>query len=162
MKKIILTLLILFSFQINIFSQINAKSEKEILKSIEWISTHPVLKSDKKFVSKTADYIMFQIVNYPNFPVNFKALFEFMNSEKKYKYYDEINIVFTSNQLANKIKTDKKYNLTNSSIISLKKVLKYYKLVLEEEPLEKNSILDKYLTMTEIELEDHVKEILSN
>jgi len=105
--------------------------------------------------------MMFQMVNYPEFPVNYKALFEFMSTEKKYKYYDEISVVFISNQLANKIRTTNDYDLTKSSLNSLKEVLDYYNLVLEEEPNEKNSILDKYLAMTDSELKNYVVEIMS-
>jgi len=101
------------------------------------------------------------MVNYPEFPVNYKAFFEFLSTEKNYKYYDEISVVFISNQLANKIRTTNDYDLTKSSLNSLKGVLDYYKLVLEEEPNEKNSILDKYLAMTDSELKNHVVEIMS-
>ena len=161
MKKILLSLITIICFQTNFYGQIKTKSEKEILKEIEWISTNPIQKSDKEFVSKSADIIMFQMVNYPEFPVNYKAFFEFLSTEKNYKYYDEISVVFISNQLANKIRTTNDYDLTRSSINSLKGVLDYYKLVLEEEPNEKNSILDKYLAMTDPELKNYVVEIMS-
>jgi len=161
LKKILLSLITIICFQTNFYGQIKTKSEKEILKEIEWISTNPIQKSDKEFVSKSADIIMFQMVNYPEFPVNYKAFFEFLSTEKNYKYYDEISVVFISNQLANKIRTTNDYDLTRSSINSLKGVLDYYKLVLEEEPNEKNSILDKYLAMTDPELKNYVVEIMS-
>ena len=161
MKKIILSLFTIICIQTNFYSQIKTKSEKEILKEIEWISTNPIQKSDKEFVSKSADMMMFQMVNYPEFPVNYKALFEFMDTDKNYKYYDEISVVFIGNQLANKIQTTNDYDLTKSSLNSLKEVLDYYKLVLEEEPNEKNSILDKYLAMTDSELKNYVVEIMS-
>ena len=161
MKKIILSLLTILCFQTNFYSQVKAKSDKEILKEIEWISTNPVQKSDKEFVSKSADFMMYQFVNYPDFPINYKALFEFMTTEKNYKYYDEISIVFMSNQLANKIRTKNNYDLTKSSINSFIKVLEYYELILAKEPDQKNSLLDKYFKMTEKELGDKVKENLS-
>jgi hypothetical protein len=161
MKKIILSLLAIICFQTNFYSQIKTKSEKEILKEIEWISTNPIEKSDKEFVSKSADMMRFQMANYPEFPFNYKALFEFMDTDKNYKYYVEISVVFISNQLANKIKTTNDYDLTKSSLNSLKEVLDYYELVLEEEPNEKNSILDKYLAMTDPELKNYVVEIMS-
>jgi hypothetical protein len=47
MKKIILSLLAIICFQTNFYGQIKTKSEKEILKEIEWISSNPIQKSDK-------------------------------------------------------------------------------------------------------------------
>jgi hypothetical protein len=160
MKLLTLSLLIIFFVQSKIFGQINIKSESEILAGIEWLSTNPVEQSDKEFVSKSADYITYQFVKYPNFPVNFSALKEFMDTDRKYKYYDEINIVFTSNQLANKIITGNKYDLKDSSIKSMSKVLEYYKLLIEKEPDQKNNVLDKYSKMSEKELEKQIKILL--
>jgi hypothetical protein len=160
MKLLALSLLIIFSVQSKIFGQINIKSESEILAEIEWLSTNPVEQADKEFVSKSADYITYQFVKYPNFPVNFSALKEFMNTDRKYKYYDEINIVFTSNQLANKIRTGNKYDLKDSSIKSMNKVLEYYKLLIEKEPDQRNNVLDKYSKMSEKELEKQIKNLL--
>lgn len=160
MKYSTLILIFIISFQSKIFGQIAVKSESEILTGIEWISTNPVEQTDKEFVSKSADFITYQFVKYPNFSVNFSALMEFNDTDKKYKYYDEINIVFTSNQLANKIKTGNKYNLKSSSIKSMIKVLEYYKLLLKKEPGQKNSVLDKYSGMNQKELEKHIKKLV--
>ncbi|TYB76847.1 hypothetical protein [Bizionia myxarmorum] len=160
MKLSALSLLIIFSVQFKIFGQIDIKSESEILAGIEWLSTNPVEQADKEFVSKSADYITYQFVKYPNFPVNFSALKEFMDTDRKYKYYDEINIVFTSNQLANKIRTENKYDLKDSSIKSMNKVLEYYKLLIEKEPDQRNNVLDKYSKMDKKELEKQIKKML--
>ena len=160
MKLLILSLLIIFSVQFKIFGQIKIKSESEILAGIEWLSTNPVEQTDKEFISKSADYMTYQFMKYPNFLLHFKALKEFLDNDRKYKYYDEINIVFTSNQFANKIKTGNKYDLKISSLKSMIKVLEYYKLLLEKEPDQKNSVLDEYSKMTEKELEKHIKKLL--
>lgn len=160
MKLSAISLLLILSFQSKIFGQNDLKSESEILAGIEWISTNPVEQADKEFVSKCSDYIYYQVVNYPNFPINFSALKEFMSTDRKYKYYDEINIVFTSNQLANKIKTGNKYDLEDSSIKSMNKVLEYYKLLLEIEPDQSNLVLDEYSKMSKVELEKVVKTLV--
>ncbi len=160
MKILKLVLLLSICAQFKLFGQLNIKSKSEILDNIEWISTNPVEEADKEFVSKSASCIMYQFVKYPNFPVNFKALKEFLDTDKNYKYFNEINIVFTSNQLANKIKTGNKYNLKSSSLESLIKVLEYYKLLLNKEPEQKNDILDEYSKMTKKELEKYVKKLL--
>ena len=160
MKLFALSLLTILSVQSKIFGQINIKSESEILAGIEWLSTNPTEQADKEFVSKSSDYITYQFVKYPNFPVSFSALKEFMDTDRKYKYYDEINIVFTSNQLANKIRTENKYDLKDSSIKSMNKVLEYYKLLIEKEPDQRNTILDKYSKMREKELEKQIKKLL--
>ena len=160
MKLLALSLLTILSIQSKLFGQIDIKSESEILTGIEWLSTNPVEQADKEFVSKASDYITYQFVKYPNFPVNFSALKEFMDSDKKYKYYDEINVVFTSNQLASKIRTGNKYDLKDSSIKSINKVLEYYKLLLKKEPDQRNGVLDKYSKMSEKELEKQIKKLL--
>lgn len=155
-----LILLFIISFQSKLFAQIDVKSESEILNEVEWLSTNPVEQTNKKFVSKSSDVITFQLVKYPNFPVHFGALKEFMNADKKYKYYDEINIVFISNQLANKIKAGNKYDLQDSSLKSITKVLGYYKLLIEKEPGQKNSVLDKYSKMSKKELGKHINKLV--
>lgn len=160
MKYSTLILLFIISFQSQIFGQINVKSESEILAEIEWLSTNPVEQTDKEFVSQSADYITYQFVKYPNFPVNFSGLKEFMDTDSKYRYYDEINIVFSSNQLANKIKTGNKYDLKDSSIKSMIKVLEYYTLLIEKEPDQRNSVLDEYSKMSKKELEKHIKKLV--
>lgn len=160
MKLLTLSLLTILSVQYKISGQVDIKSESEILAGIEWLSTNPVEQADEEFVSKSSDYITYQFVKFPNFPVNFSALKEFMDTDRKYKYYDEINIVFTSNQLANKIRTGSKYDLKDSSIKSMIKVLKYYKLLIEKEPDQRNTILDKYSKMSEKELEKQINKLL--
>jgi hypothetical protein len=162
MKILTFSLLILISVQFKIFGQINIKSESEILAGIEWLSTNPIEQTDNEFVSKSADYITYQVVKYPNFPVNFSALKEFMNTDRKYKYYDEINIIYTSNQLANKITDGNSYDLKDSSIKSMIKVLEYYKLLLEKEPDQKNSVLDEYSKMNKKDLEKYIKKLVKN
>ncbi len=63
-------------------------------------------------------------------------------------------------KLANKIKTGNKYNLNDSSIKSMFKVLEYYKLLLEKEPYQRNSILDEYSDMNKKELEKYIKKLI--
>lgn len=160
MKFLALILIFIFSFQSKTFGQMNVKSETEILAAIEWISTNPVEQTNKEFLSKSSDYIAYQFVKHPNFPVNFSALKEFMVTDKKYKFYEEINVVFVSNQLANKIKTGTKYNLKTSSIKSMFKVIEYYKLLLEKKPDQRNSVLDEYSKMSKNELEKYIKKLV--
>lgn len=160
MKYSLLIFLFVVSFQTKTFGQLKVKSEAEILEAIEWISTNPVEKNNKEFVSKAAGYITYQVVNYPNFPVNFSGLMEFMDHDRNYKYYDEINLVYTSNQLANKIRSGNKYDQTKSSVKSMRKVLEYYKLLLEKKPDQKNSVLDLYSEMSKSELEKHIEKLV--
>lgn len=70
MKKILLCAISILCFQTIVVSQVNSKSKAEILKEIEWLSTTPVEKSDKEFLSKTSDIIKFQFIHHPNFPLN--------------------------------------------------------------------------------------------
>lgn len=160
MKYSFLIFLFVVSFQTKTFGQLEVKSESEILEAIEWISTNPVEKTNKEFVSKAAGYITYQVVKYPNFPVNFSGLREFMDHERDYKYYDEINLVYTSNQLANKIRSGNKYDLKKSSVKSMRKVLGYYRLLLKKEPDQTNSVLDLYTNMNKRELEKHIKKLV--
>ncbi|MFD0975264.1 hypothetical protein [Salinimicrobium gaetbulicola] len=160
MKYSFLIFLFVVSFQTKTFGQLEVKSESEILEAIEWISTNPVEKTNKEFVSKVAGYITYQVVKYPNFPVNFSGLREFMDHERDYKYYFEINLVYTSNQLANKIRSGNKYDLKKSSVKSMRKVLGYYRLLLKKEPDQTNSVLDLYTNMNKRELEKHIKKLV--
>lgn len=85
-----------------------------------------------------------------------------MDTNRNYKYYDQIIVVYTSNQFRSKIEKGNNFDLENSSFESLKKVLEYYNLILEKEPTEQNQVLDNYLTLTEPELRVKVTEMMKN
>lgn len=160
MKLILFSLVASIGIHTNISGQVKVKSESKILEAIEWISNNPVDQTNKKFVSKSADFIAYQYVNYPKFPIIFKALAEFMNTNQDYKYHDEINIVFSSNQLANKIKTGKTYDLSASSLNAIAQVLGYYKLLLKKEPKATHPVLDGYIKMSDAALKNHIIKLL--
>lgn len=142
------------------FGQVEVKAKEKIVEDIEWLSSNPVETSNEEFLSRTSGIILYQMMKYPDFPINYKVLSEFMSTSKDYKFYDQIIMIFAPNQLLNKIETGERYELSFSSLNSIDKVLEFYKLILRTDPSRRHATLDRYLNSTDKDLKDHLSRLL--
>jgi len=155
MKKLIL-ILSLITLPIISFGQI---SEKKFEKTIEWINQNPTDSSNKEFVSKSSDLIMFQLYNYPNFLINVSGTKELDKDWKGHKYEKYFIIAYSYNQLYYKLE-NKKFNNLNACVFSIKKIIESYSKIIEKNPELRIKTFDEYKKLDEKELKKRIKKLI--
>ena len=152
MRKLIL-LLNLVTLPIISFGQV---SEEEFEKIVEWINQNPAEETNKEFVSKSSDLIIFQLYNYPDFPINVSGTKELNKEWKGHKYEKYFIIVYSFNQLYYKI-NNKRFDNLKACVFSIKKVIESYSKIIESNPEYKIKTLDDYMQLNEKELKKRIK-----
>ncbi|WP_396602493.1 hypothetical protein [Algibacter sp. R77976] len=155
MRKLIL-ILSLMTLPIISFGQI---SEKKFKKTIESINQNPTDPNNKLFVSKSSDLIMFQLYNYPNFPINVSGTKELDKEWKGHKYEKYFIIVYSFNQLYYKLE-NKKFDNLNACVFSINKLIESYSKIIKENPDVKIKIFDEYKELDEKELVKRIKRLV--
>jgi hypothetical protein len=155
MRKLIL-ILSLITLPIISFGQI---SEKKFEKTIEWINQNPTDSSNKEFVSKSSDLIMFQLYNYPNFPINVSGTKELDKDWKGHKYEKYFIIAYSYNQLYYKLK-NKKFDNLNACLFSMKKIIESYSKIIEKNSELKIKTFDEYKVMDKKDLKKRIKRLI--
>jgi hypothetical protein len=155
MRKLIL-ILSLITLPIISFGQI---SEKKFEKTIEWINQNPTESSNEEFVSKSSDLIMFQLFNYPNFPINVSGTKELDKDWKGHKYEKYFIIVYSYNQLYYKLE-NKKFDNLKACVFSIKKIIESYSKIIENNPELRIKTFDEYKVLDEKELKKRIKKLI--
>ena len=155
MRKLIL-ILSFIALPIISFGQI---SEKKFEKTIEWINQNPTESSNKEFVSKSSDLIMFQLFNYPNFQINVSGTKELDKDWKGHKYEKYFIIVYSYNQLYYKLE-NKKFDNLKACLFSIKKIIESYSNIIENNPELRIKTFDEYKVLDEKELKKRIKRLI--
>lgn len=155
MRKLIL-ILSLITLPIISFGQIG---EKKFEKTIEWINQNPTESSNKEFVSKSSDLIMFQLFNYPNFQINVSGTKELDKDWKGHKYEKYFIIVYSYNQLYYKLE-NKKFDNLKACLFSIKKIIESYSKIIENNPELRIKTFDEYKVLNEKELKKRIKKLI--
>ena len=152
MRKLIV-LLNLITLPIISFGQI---SEKEFEKTVEWINQNPADVTNKEFVSKSSDLIIFQLYNYPDFPINVSGTKELDKEWKGHKYEKYFMIVYSFNQLYYKI-NNKRFDNLKACVFSINKIIESYSKIIKSNPELKIQTLDDYMGLDEKMLKKRIK-----
>ena len=134
-------------------------TEKQFIEKIEWLNENPSTSENTEFVSNSVDILEFQFLNFPNTPINVSGTKELEKGWHNYKYEKYFIIVYSFNQLYYKIR-NKKYDNLNACVFSIKKLIKSYTIITENEPELKIETFEEYKKMSDKELKKRIKKLL--
>lgn len=153
MQKVVIISLLFMTFTISGFSQIS--SDNEATETLKWIIENPQINNDSIFIKKSADLLKWYVLNYPNVEFRTTGISEFMDSSKADKFFKEITTIYAFSEFNNQINGE--MNQTESAFLSISNVLDYYeKIIVFDEEL-KDSVLQKYNTLSEKDLRKEMK-----